>query len=174
MSLADVSQIQGYQVTRLTKEMAYAHADRLCYLINLIPFSNIPKEDVLAESRGERQYHHKWKHSYVLMNDDQEIIAMLTAYERDREDNELYPFESIYLHMLAVDADYQRQGIARALVTAFLTHERYIGFEGDAVFSIQTNSASWNTHVQNFYRSLGFIPIAKKEYDDRVDIVYKK
>lgn len=97
------------------------------------------------------------------------------GYEREAEGNEQYPRHSIYLNDLAVSADFQRQGLGRFLVKSWLDYNRQVGFlrlQGELVFSVQTNAAAWNQHVQELYVAFGFKRVAKKKYENRVDGVY--
>ena len=102
---------------------------------------------------------------------------MIIGYEREREGNAQYPRNSIYLSDFAVSQDFQKQGLGKFLVQCWLEYNTKIGFlelEGDLAFSVQTNSAAWNAHVQNMYESFGFRRIAEKQYENRVESVFFK
>jgi GNAT superfamily N-acetyltransferase len=76
---------------------------------------------------------------------------------------------------LAIHADFQHQGLGKKLLLAFLAHNRQVGFlvlDGELAFSVQTNAAAFNLHVQRLYESVGFRPIGQKMYDNRTDTVY--
>jgi ribosomal protein S18 acetylase RimI-like enzyme len=129
---------------------------------------------LLQEKKGERILHKKWEHSFILL-DGENFVGIIVGYERDAEGNNQYPYNTIYLNDLAVSAEYQKRGLGKFLVHRWLDENTRIGFlelEGELRFSVQTNSASSNAHVQKLYESFGFKKIAEKVYDNRVDTVY--
>ena len=157
----------------LDKQTAQIHAPALAKLLDQIPLVNYTEKEVLAESKEGRIFYGKWRHSLVLL-DQAKPIGAIIGYERKSEANQQYPENTLYISELVVDPDYQKQGLGRKLVQAFLNHNQKIGFlylEGPLNFSVQTNSARWNSHVQNLYQSLGFTKRAIKQYDNRTDVI---
>lgn len=106
--------------------------------------------------------------------DKEKPIAIMIGYEREAENNDQYPQNTIYISELAVDEKYQRQGLAKQLLKAFLDEGEERGLlhlQGEVSSSVQTNSADWNNHVINLYKSFGFVNRATKTYDNRTDVV---
>lgn len=170
---SELLSINEYQVKLLNKETAERNIDVITKLFNSIPQVHYTAEDVLAESKGARVLHKKWEHSLVVFDGDR-IIALVVGYERESEGNEQYPENTLYISELAVDTEYQRKGIARNLLRQFITYNTQLGFldlEGDTNFSVQTNQAEFNKHVQDLYRDIGFEQRATKVYENRTDIV---
>ncbi len=158
---------------KLTKELAERFAVQLTALANLIPGVEYTTDDILAETKGDRVLLDKWEHSLVLLEND-EPIAMVMGYERASEGNEQYPQDTLYVCELAVKESHQRQGIARELLKAFFERNNEIGMQNTDIplnYSIQTNSAEWNQHVIDLYKSFGFKQRATKEYPNRTDLV---
>ena len=171
--MENVVQIDGLNVFLLTKKLAEQHIDELLSLFRQIPQVEYTKEEVLAESKGERIMYGKWEHSLVIIKDDK-VIGIATGYERKSEENEQYPSSTLYFNELAISPDMQKRGLGRKLVESFLQYNRNKGFlylDGPFNFSVQTNAAEWNNHVQNLYKSLGFITRATKNYDNRTDVI---
>ncbi len=115
----------------------------------------------------------KWQHSLMVL-DDGKPVAFIMGYERQGEGTEQYPSNTLYISELAVAQTHQRQGIATSLLRQFLEHNNKLGFQsldGDLNYSLQTNSAKWNNHVVELYKSFGFKQRAFKNYDNRVDVV---
>lgn len=162
-----------FSLRTLTKQVANKYATELATLADLIPQVSYTEKEILAESKGKRVFYGKWDHSLVLF-DENKPIAVLIAYERMGEGNDQYPQNTIYLSELAVDKNYQENGIARNLLKNFLSHNNKVGLkhlEGELNYSIQTNSADWNKHVQDLYKSFGFTQRATKNYNDRTDVI---
>lgn len=158
---------------KLTKELAEKFADKLTALANLIPGVEYTTDDILADTKGDRVLLDKWEHSLVLFENG-EPIAMVMGYERASEGNEQYPTDTLYVCELAVKESHQRQGIARELLKAFFERNNEIGMQNTDIplnYSIQTNSAEWNNHVIDLYKSFGFRERTTKEYPNRTDLV---
>ena len=168
-----INKFGEYDVCRLNKEAASVHAKTIARLADSIPLVDYTEKEILAESKSSRIYHGKWEHSLIVL-DNNKPIAIIIGYERDKEDNDQYPENSIYISELAVDDDYRRQGLARELIKMFLSFNKsFLYLDGKLTFSIQTNSAGWNQHVVNLYKSFGFEQVATKQYDNRTDVVLK-
>lgn|SRR5487761_1123037 len=159
----------------LTKELASQHLEQLTALANQIPEVDYKPDDILADHKGERQLRNKWDHSLVVFEDNVPI-AFVIGYERQVEGNEQYPENTLYISELAVVESRQQQGIARSLLTEFFEKNNEVGFlslEGELNYSIQTNSAEWNEHVLELYKSFGFEKRATKNYPNRTDAVLR-
>jgi GNAT superfamily N-acetyltransferase len=175
---APFTTINSYPVSPLTKDLATKWQNLLAQLADQIPLVDYTPEDVIAESKdhGQRLFHAKWQHSLIVMDQDQPI-AFITAYEREAEGNDQYPHNTLYVSEFAVDPNYQRQGLGRQLFKAFLNYNQQLGFlelPGDFNISIQTNSADWNQSVLNLYQSFGFTQRATKQYDNRTDVILEQ
>lgn len=158
----------------LTRELAEKYAKRLGALANLIPGVDYTSDDILTEQKGDRRMPNKWDHSMIILGQIGEPIAFIMGYERIAEGNEQYPSNTLYISELAVAESCQGRGIARNLLRDFLTKNNVVGFlslEGELNYSIQTNSAGWNAHVVDLYKSFGFSERAIKEYPNRIDVV---
>lgn len=164
-----------FKIIPLTKELAKKYADDICIALDQIPLVEPHTyEQLMAESKGERIFGKKWDHSLIALAGD-DFAGIITGYERKLEDNEQYPYNSIYANDFAVAEQHQKKGLGKFLVETWLDYNKSIGFlelDGDLKFSLQTNSAAWNKHVQELYESFGFKKIATKTYDNRTDNVY--
>lgn len=169
------NKVVDYSIVPLTFSFASKHAEKLAEILDQIPQVSYGKDDILAESKdeGKRIFHGKWDHSFVAVRNDQPI-GLIIGYEREAESNDQYPTSTIYISELGVDPNFQRQGVARELIQTFLRENQKIGMiylDGGVNFSIQTNSAEWNEHVRNLYKSFGFNQRATKNYDNRTDVI---
>lgn len=168
-----IGKIERYNVYLLRKNLAKKYISKITKIIDQIPLVKYTEDDVLAESKKDRNFYGKWKHSLVVF-DDNIPVAVVIGYERKAENNIQYPNNTIYISELGVDRKYQRQGIAKKLLKIFLDYNCKKGFtylKGEVNFSIQTNSAKWNRHVPKLYKSFGFVKRAFKIYDNRTDVV---
>ena len=167
--------IKGYQVTPLTPSLVRKYTTDICESLDQIPGVDPHTEkQLLQEQSGDRVLYKKWDHSFILL-DGEKFVGIIIGYERKAEANDQYPHNSIYLSDLAVSKDYQRRGIGKSLVEVWLNKNKMVGFlelNGQLRFSVQTNLADWNQHVQNLYESFGFEKIAEKAYGNRTDNVY--
>lgn len=162
-----------FETTALTREFAVQHIVELTKLANEIPIVRYTEKEILAESKERRVFHGKWSRSLVVTDEDKPI-ALLIAYERESENNEQYPANTLYMSELAVSPDYRNQGIARNLIQTFLDTNNATGLltlGGKFNYSLQTNSADWNAHVVELYYSFGFKVRSTKTYSDAVDFV---
>jgi ribosomal protein S18 acetylase RimI-like enzyme len=111
----------------------------------------------------------------LLVLDKDVPIAVIIGYERQSEENEQYPHNTLYIAEIATLSIYQHQGIGSRLLKFFLRYNRGLGLKylkGALSFSVQTNAARWNEHVQHLYTSVGFIKRSIKTYPNRVDNIY--
>jgi GNAT superfamily N-acetyltransferase len=165
--------IHGYRVGPLTKDVAAKHVAAITALLNLIPKVEVTPEEILADSKDDRQLLGKWEHS-LIMFDGPHPIAVALAYERRGEGNEQYPSNTIYLNDLALAQAYQGRGLGKAFFKLFLDYNIKLGFKhlsGPLNFSLQTNPSDWNAAVLGLYESFGFTARASKAYPNRVDVV---
>lgn len=169
-----VGKINEFSVFKLTKKIAEKHASTLAQIADQIPLVDYSGKEILAEKKGDRVLRGKWDHSLIVF-DQSSPIAFIIGYERKKEDNNQYPENSLYISELGVLKTYQRQGIGRQLVKLFLElNKELLRLDGKIIYSIQTNSADFNQHVQDLYKSFGFTHQANKEYDNRTDVVLVK
>lgn len=162
-----------YKIQQLTKKLAIKYSAQLASLANLIPQVAYTEKEILAETKDERIFYGKWDHSLILF-DNKKPIAIAIAYERESEKNDQYPQNTIYLSELAVDKQYQGKGIAKNFLKSFFSYNNKVKLKylkGDLNYTIQTNSANWNKHVQDLYKSFGFFQRATKNYENRVDLI---
>jgi ribosomal protein S18 acetylase RimI-like enzyme len=163
----------GYNIEPLTRDIAEQYVHELTALANQIPEVTYTPEDILADKKADRQLLNKWSHSLIVFDGDKPA-AFIMGYERAAEGGVQYPRNTLYISELAVGESHQRQGLARNLLKQFLERNIQTGFQslsGDLNFSLQTNSAPWNEHVINLYKSFGFKQRATKEYTNRTDII---
>lgn len=160
----------------LSHTLAQTYASAIVESLDRIPLVDPHSvEQVLAETKGDRLLHHKWDHSMIALTQSGQYVGVILSYEREAEDELRYPRPSIYLSSLAVDTNFQGRGVAKSMIATWLEHNRvrsFLDLEGDLEFTVQTNSAEWNVHVQRLYTSFGFTPRATKSYGNRVDTVY--
>lgn len=161
----------------LTRELATEFADVLVNLANLIPNVSYSADEILAESKAERCYLGKWNHSLVCLYDGQPV-GLLIAYERTAEPGTDYKINSIYLNIMAVNTAYQNKGIGSALLdflVAQVSAKPFLFLPGKpTIISTQTNSASFNTQVLNWYIKRGFKVVGTKSYDNRNDYILQR
>lgn len=169
-----VGKINTFSVCRLTRELAEEHASTLAQIADQIPLVDYTEKDILAENKGDRILHGKWDHSLIVF-DQSKPIAFIVGYERKKEKNNQYPENSLYISELGVLKTYQKQGIGKQLVKLFLElNKKLLYLDGRMIYTIQTNSADFNQHVHDLYKSFGFTHQANKEYDNRTDVVVVK
>lgn len=169
-----VGKINEFSVYKLTKKLAQKHASTFAKIADQIPLVDYTEKEILAEKKEDRVFHGKWNHSLVVF-DQSKPIAFIMGYERKAEGNDQYPKNSLYISELGVLRTYQKQGIGRQLVKLFLDlNKKFLYLDGMMIYSIQTNSADFNQHVQNLYKSFGFKHQASKEYNNRTDVILVK
>ncbi len=168
---------KNFTIHKLDTNLIAKHSQQICTSLNQIPLVEPhTKKYLLQLEKPGRKLHHKFDHSLIALSGNN-YAGVIIGYERESEGNEQYPRNSIYLSDFAVSQDFQKQGLGSYLIQCWLEHNTAIGFlefTGDLAFSVQTNSAAWNTHVQNMYESFGFRKTAVKEYENRVDSVFFK
>lgn len=165
----------NYEVYVLDRNIAERYVIKITQLLDQIPLVDYTQEEVLAEGKGERIFHGKWEHSLIVF-DGNEAIAVLIAYEREAEKNDLYPYNLLYIGEIAVDPNYSKRGLAKFLLNIFFVRSIDTGFkhlEGELIFGVQTNLAEFNHYVQKLYESFGLNKTGEKVYDNRMDNVYR-
>ena len=168
-----ICNIEEYDVIRLSKDIAKKHISELIEIICQIPLVDYSCEQIMAEKKETRIFFGKWKHSLAMIHNNK-IIGVIIGYERQSEMNKRYPENTVYISEFGINKEYQKRGLGKKLIRVFIGYNKKMGFkhlEGVLNFSVQTNSANWNQHVIDLYKSFGFQPRAKKEYDNRIDVV---
>ena len=152
----------------LTKEIATTHAEEIVTILNYIPLVTTSKDALLADQKDTRRLLHKWEYSrYAYDEETNNIVGVLIAYHRTKEENQHYPEDSTYINELAVLPSYQQQGLGTTLLRQFINDPTLT----TPTITVQTNSAPWNEHVQGFYKKMGFVKRGEKPYPDRVDVI---
>ncbi len=171
-----VAEYKQFQIYLLTRDLAEEYAAQINSVVNQIPLSaSQTREELLSDFKGERKLHEKWKHSLIGFDENQKLAGVIIASEREKENNEQYSENCIYINSFAVNSNYQKQGLGKFLLQTFISYNSPLGFKelsGKLKFAVQTNSEDWNNYVQNLYESVGFKKTATKAYDNRVDNVY--
>ncbi len=171
-----IASYQEFILTPLSEKLAEKYAKDIILSLDQIPLTDThTAEKILSEKKGERVLYAKWEHSVIALDNKSNFAGVIIGYERVSEGNEQYPSNSIYLNDLAVSTQYQKRGLGKFLVQEWIAFNKQVGFKklhGDLRFSVQTNKAEWNNHVQKLYEAVGFKKIAEKKYDNRTDNVY--
>ena len=172
----EVEKTETYLIYVLTKDLAKEFQKEITKIWNLVPLSNHGINDILLEKKGDKVYLGKWQHSLVMLSPDRkEVYGFVVVYEREGENNDIYPTDSLHLKSLSISEEHQRQGFGRKLVSRWLTYNKEVGYshlKGKLAYSTQTNGVEWNAHVQKFYQSFGFKMIGSKQYENKIDNVY--
>lgn len=162
-----------YKLTALSRATATRYALQLAHILSLIPLVPYSEEQVLAEFAEGGPFPGKWELSLLAMA-SRGVAGVVMGYERAAHRGGEYPVNSIYISELAVASEHQRKGLGRYLLSQFLQRAKTRGFRclsGPVIFSVQTNAASWNSHVQRLYASFGFVEIGRKTYSNRTDLI---
>lgn len=171
-----VASFDDFEIYPLTKELAIKCMHSILASLDLIPMVDKHNEDdVLLEKSGERIFHAKWEHSLIALTSNGDFAGIIIGYEREKEKNLQYPNNSIYISGFATANAYQKKGLGKFLIKTWLEHNGKKGFlelEGSLKFTVQTNNAEWNNHVQKLYESFGFKKTSEKSYGNRTDNVY--
>ncbi len=151
----------------LTQKMCDKHSFEILKLINIIPHIHWNKDDLLNQENDF--YKNKWQYSYVIKNENEEIIGVLIAYFRISDEKHI--FDSLYLHRLAIAPEYQNNGIGTIAVKYFVT-KAFKEIPWLLNISAQTNKDNGNVKVIQFYRNLGFSEMYEVFYPDKKDILF--
>lgn len=162
---------KGFSVCALDKTTAEKYKKEILVLLNLIPNSNYKEEDITAEKKGERILYNKWEHSIIIFKNNMPV-GVLISYEREKEDDNLYPENCLYINEIAVSEKYQSFGLGKQMIEYVLKNTKnFITLKGKVVFKVQTEDSSANEKVINFYKHLGFTQKGRKEYPCKYDLV---
>ena len=171
-----VAYIHDYPVVTLTRSQAEKYQQEITDIWHLIPLSQHTIGDILQEESEGKTYIGKWAHSLFVLNQSMnDVLAFIVGYERTAEHNHGYPKTSIHVKSISVAHQYQNQGIGKQLVQIWLDFSTGVGckhLDAKLEFSVQTNGADFNKHVQRFYESFGFRKTAEKVYPNKTDLIY--
>jgi ribosomal protein S18 acetylase RimI-like enzyme len=159
-----------YEVRTLTRSLARDKADELLRIHNIIPHVHWDTADLLADTspKGEH-YADKWKLSFVVLDGDK-AVGLLVAYAR--KPSSKHPVESIYVHRLAVDPEYQGSGIGSRFLRAALDYY-YRELPQVMTYTVQTNDEASNGNVIRFYEAAGFQRYMPVRYPEKLDVLLK-
>lgn len=157
--------IYSYSIKKISQNILSEYCEDILKLINIIPHINDTKEKLFEEKNN---LYSKWKTSFGVFSNNNELIGILIAYYRKKDNR--HNFDSLYIQRLAVDKNYQKQGIGTQLLLYFLEYS----FETDnslPLISIQTNDETSNQYVIDFYHKIGFKDRCKILYPNKIDIL---
>lgn len=165
-------EVPGLSLVCLTRELAERHVEALVVMLNRIPLVDHTPDDVLREGKDGEAFIGRWAESVVAMAGDRPVGLLTTHVKPVQEPT--YPVRSVYMSGLAVDADREGRGIARAMIARWLestSRREFVQAHDVGCHSVQTNAAEFNARTQDLYRSFGFETKATKQYDNRTDVV---
>jgi ribosomal protein S18 acetylase RimI-like enzyme len=159
-----------YMITQLTPELAETNSAELLAIHNLIPHVSWNTEDLMSNTHSSgAPYKNKWDLSSVAFSDG-DVIGFLIAWERGS--SETHPFDSIYLHRMAIRPDHQCNGVARQIMrTALIGYAESI--PQISAYTLQTNDDVGNKKALDLYESLGFERVMSVHYPDKLDVLMK-
>lgn len=117
-----------------------------------------------------RSYHHPWSEDLVRREAENEWATILVALHRGDDEEQLVGFvifwviyEEIHILNIAVEFDWRRKGIARALLEEILDRGKRKGLT-HAILEVRRS----NEAAQALYEALGFsqITVRKAYYSD--------
>jgi GNAT superfamily N-acetyltransferase len=171
-----IASFKQFKIYLLTKALATEYSDEITKSLDQIPLvGKHIKENLLSDFKGEKMLHGKWQHSLIAVDDNEIFAGVVIGSEREKENNIWYSKNSIYINDFAVSPKFQKLGLGKFLIKAWVAYNKSVGFvelQEELRFTVQTNSAEWNNHVHKIYESTGFKKFATKPYDNRVDNVY--
>lgn len=174
--MKSVADFNGIKIYKLSSQAAEHYISEIIEALDSIPkVDKHTQDDVLLEYNSKRRMHQKWNHSFIALTDSGEFAGVVIGYEREKEENNQYPENCIYLSELAVAEAFQKKGLGKFLLTTWLSENRKIGFinlSGQLRFCVQTNKEAWNAHVQKLYESVRFSKLSEKSYGNRTDTIY--
>ena len=172
----NVASYKEFEIYPLNPTLAKKHMPDILSALDLIPkVDNHSEDDILLEKSGERIFHAKWEHSCIALTSNGDFAGIVIGYEREREGNAQYPDNSIYISGFAISSTYQKKGLGKFLIKTWLEYNEkkdFLEINGTLKFTVQTNNAEWNNHVQKLYESFGFRKTSEKNYGNRTDNVY--
>lgn len=167
----------SYGLFQLTAELAEVNVAQIGEALDQIPLvEHHSPEIILAVSKDDQDFHAKWEHSLISLDEHGNFVGVIMGYERESEETEQYPNDSIFLSDFAVSKSHQKQGLGKWMLGSWLDFNTKLGFKvlnSSLQFTTQTNSAVWNRHVQALYESLGFAKRSTQNYRNRNEIVYE-
>lgn len=176
LTMEEIETINDFKIFRLSKTLATKYLNEILAALDLIPeVDKHTPDDILQQKNDSRIFHAKWDHSLIVLHKNGGFAGIIMGYEREKEKNNQYPQNSIYINGLSITQEFQNQGIGKFLIKTWIDWNKKKGFlvlDGPLRFSVQTNKEKWNIHVQNLYESFGFKKIGEKKYGNRIDNVY--
>ena len=161
-----VPQVGNIKIEALTEQYCHNHCEELLQLINIIPFINWGKTELLSQE--EDYYKNKWNYSYVIKNDIEEIIGVVIAYFRVSDDKHI--FDSLYIHKFAINPQYQKKGIGTVVINYFI-QKAFREIPWLLNITVQTNINKSNEFVVRFYNNVGFKNMYNIKYTNKTDVL---
>lgn len=150
----------------MTKARIRQHVDALCSLHRSIPYVSWGPEDFLANGVPGRHFTGKWDLSCMILDGAGRLVGFMVAYLRER--SSAHPYRSLYLHRMAVHADYRGRGIARHILALYA--ERARQYDPLLEYStLQTNVDPANQWIIDFYERMGYEKTVLVRYPEKTD-----
>ena len=161
-----IDKVGNIKIKQLSYSYAYEHSDELLKIINIIPYIEWTRNNLLSQT--EDYFGDKWNYSYVIENSEDKIIGLIIAYFRLSDNRHI--FDSLYIHKFAIIPEYQNMGIGTNVLQYFIQRAFYkVAWLFN--ISVQTNNDSKNMHVIQFYRNNGFRDMYNIFYSNKTDIL---
>lgn len=154
------------QICQLSETYCRDHCHEILKLINIIPYISWTPYELF--SQNEDFYKNKWNYSYVIKNSTNKIIGVLIAYFRMSDTKHI--FDSLYLHRLVIDPEYQNKGIGTEVLRYFI-QKSFAEIPWLLNISVQTNNSISNEHVIRFYKKFGFRSMYNISYSNKIDVL---
>lgn len=163
--------LENFKVEQLSKKVCLERRDELLELLKTIPNSHYKIDDIVAEKKGDRVLYGKWEYSLIVL-DKENIVGVLIAYERKKEEEGIYQENCFYINEIVVSKKYKGQGIGKALLEIFIEKtEEYKYLDGKVKIRIQTTNSEENKKVIELYERVGFRKVGIKKYQLKEDVV---
>jgi inosine/xanthosine triphosphate pyrophosphatase family protein/ribosomal protein S18 acetylase RimI-like enzyme len=162
---------EPYTVMVLSRLLAAAVAPAIVNIHNDIPHVLWTEDDLLSmESVSGVKYENKFVLSFLLLDHKGDVAGVLIAYRRTR--TRRHPFESVYIHRLAIRSDIRGRTLGQQLVQTAI-NAYFSNYPGLQTVTVQTNLEDSNRDVLRFYDSIGFRRWGPVHYPEKTDILFE-
>jgi N-acetylglutamate synthase-like GNAT family acetyltransferase len=93
---------------------------------------------------------------FIVADEEKEVVGFACANRLDEN--------AACLRSICVSSSFRHKGIAREMIKIVLSHEERMGFKnlrlGTNPFVTTANATTQDQHLENFFASCGFVPLA--------------
>ena len=158
----------NYVVSLLTERIAKEHAARIKNLLDDIKGAESSYEFITGSRYDGRLFKHKWELSYFCADSRGAMVGIAISHFHLSDGTN--PFDSVYIHRVAVAPEHRRNYVAFNILKIAITNY-FAMLPWLRNISAQVTTQPHNIVAESLYKKLGFYSFGSRLYPEKTDSI---